>query len=179
MVIRNRESGFNLVELMVVVGIIGILSSVAVPRFATFKARAQQTEAKSGLNGLYLSMQAYQTNYNEFPTLASATDPASASIGFGLSGAKAKYAYLVISDPAAQSWAGTAVSNVKLANDKFDSLRTNANNWLCQMFDSVTQSAANATPTAKTAAAPKDCPQTDSGASAVVNPGLVGADTIL
>ena len=48
-----KEKGFSLVELMVVVAIIGILASIAVPRYQSFRARARQAEAKSLLNGYY------------------------------------------------------------------------------------------------------------------------------
>ena len=71
---RNSESGFSLVELMVVVTIIGILAGVAVPRFQTFKAKAAQTEAKALLNAVYLSAQAYETNYQQLPQTQAATD---------------------------------------------------------------------------------------------------------
>lgn len=49
---RSR-AGFSLVELMVVVAIIGILASLAIPRFKTFQAKARQAEAKTNLAHLY------------------------------------------------------------------------------------------------------------------------------
>ena len=36
-----KQAGFSLVELMVVVGIIGILAALAVPRFQRFTAKAK------------------------------------------------------------------------------------------------------------------------------------------
>ncbi len=47
------QSGFTLVELMVVVAIIGILASIGVPQFQKFQAKARQSEAKSSLAALY------------------------------------------------------------------------------------------------------------------------------
>lgn len=41
---KHRKKGFSLVELMVVIAIIGILASVAIPNFQKFKARAHHYE---------------------------------------------------------------------------------------------------------------------------------------
>ncbi|MCX6130635.1 MAG: prepilin-type N-terminal cleavage/methylation domain-containing protein, partial [Proteobacteria bacterium] len=43
----KNEKGFSLVELMIVVGIIGILSTLALPRFKQFQAKAKMGEAKN------------------------------------------------------------------------------------------------------------------------------------
>ena len=44
-----KESGFSLVELMIVVGIIGVLAALAIPKFQTFQAKARMAEAKNML----------------------------------------------------------------------------------------------------------------------------------
>jgi type IV pilus assembly protein PilA len=160
MVIRNRQSGFNLVELMVVVGIIGILSAVAVPRFSTFKARAIQTEAKSGLNGLFLSMQAYEANYGQFPVFPVGNATA-AGVGFAINGNAPKYGYTVVSN--AGAWAGKATSSAAIANGATDHQRINANKMACSMFDAVSNTAATAG-----AGAATYCPQQGAVAVAIV-----------
>lgn len=62
----NSQSGFSLVELMIVVAIIGILSSIAVPQFQRFIFKARQTEAKTGLTSLYTAEKAFYGEWSEY-----------------------------------------------------------------------------------------------------------------
>ncbi len=63
----KRNRGFSLVELMVVVGIMGILASLAIPRFQTYQAKAKRTEAQSLLGQIFTLM---TVNYNDYGTYA-------------------------------------------------------------------------------------------------------------
>jgi prepilin-type N-terminal cleavage/methylation domain-containing protein len=66
----KNEAGFSLVELMVVVGIIGILASLALPKMQVFMAKARQAEAKSKLSNVYVLQQSYFTESNQFSATA-------------------------------------------------------------------------------------------------------------
>ncbi len=56
---RKEEEGFTLVELIVVVMIIGILSSIAIPSFMNATEKARQQEASVLINAYLKAAQAY------------------------------------------------------------------------------------------------------------------------
>jgi prepilin-type N-terminal cleavage/methylation domain-containing protein len=170
--VSRRQAGFSLVELMVVITIIGVLAGIAVPRFQVFRARSQQAEAKSGLNGLFLSMQAYQSNYNQFCITiaggATCAGPQAAtgrltnipSIGFTVGGNQPRYSYNLVANLGA--WSALASSNNTVTATSFDYLRTNTNKAVCAPFDAVTLLPASGDfggPNAQTATDGRQCPQ--------------------
>lgn len=55
----NKQRGFTLVELMIVVVIIGILASVAIPSYSNYVRRGKIAEASTNLAGLRVNMEQY------------------------------------------------------------------------------------------------------------------------
>jgi type IV pilus assembly protein PilA len=82
----NNQKGFSLTELMIVVAIIGILATIAIPNFLRYQAKAKQTEAKSNLVALHTAQIAYFAENNGY------IDDFN-SIGFGVSGSSQRYFY--------------------------------------------------------------------------------------
>lgn len=102
---KKKESGFSLVELMVVVGIIGILASLAMPKFTMFQAKARQAEAKGALSQLFTLQESYFSDNDTYTT-------DTAALGFSVTGT-ARYAYAVTA-ATASTWDATATESGRL-----------------------------------------------------------------
>jgi type IV pilus assembly protein PilE len=57
---RINHHGFTLIELMIVVVIISILATLAIPRYMTANTKAKQSEAKQILKQIYTMQNAYR-----------------------------------------------------------------------------------------------------------------------
>ncbi len=55
----SNKKGFTLIELIIVIGIIGVLAAIAIPVFAQYKARAYDSDTKSHLHNIYLACKSY------------------------------------------------------------------------------------------------------------------------
>ena len=66
MVSKNRNQGFTLLELMIVVAIIGILATVAIPNFREQQWRSRRSEGFTNLSALAKSQRAYSAEFNRY-----------------------------------------------------------------------------------------------------------------
>lgn len=81
----NKQAGFTLIELMIVVGIIGILVAIAAPNFQIYQAKSRQSEAKIALAAIYGAEKAF---YSEYAAYAGSME----AIGYEPEGARRFYA---------------------------------------------------------------------------------------
>ena len=63
---KKSVAGFSLLELMVVVAIIGVLATFAVPRYNIFRARARQGEAKSNMGTIFTLQEAFKIEHEQY-----------------------------------------------------------------------------------------------------------------
>src|SRR5260370_24841793 len=66
-IMRNKQKGFSLIELLIVVAIILIIAGIASPNLLRSKMAANQASAVGSLRTLNTACIAYSTNYNQFP----------------------------------------------------------------------------------------------------------------
>ena len=68
---RNRQSGFTLVEILIVVIILGILAAIVIPQFTNASQDARKNSLTSQLQTIRSQLELYQVQHNgSYPTLA-------------------------------------------------------------------------------------------------------------
>jgi type IV pilus assembly protein PilA len=89
---RRHESGFTLLELLVVVSIVGILASMAIPQYASYRARgfdsiveSQVRHVATGQEAFYAGNSTYTTDVNSLDGMV-IDDGVTITIGPGNSG---------------------------------------------------------------------------------------------
>jgi type IV pilus assembly protein PilA len=99
----GSQTGFTLIELMIVVAIIGILAAIAIPNFLRYQAQSRQAEARTNLSGIFVAETAF---YGEQSRFSNFND-----IGFALAGTSNRYTYRTHGTNTAGVDQGVAVIN--------------------------------------------------------------------
>jgi prepilin-type N-terminal cleavage/methylation domain-containing protein len=85
----ERQRGFTLVELLIVVVIIGILATIAIPKFVNTKERAYLASMKADLRNLATAQESYLADYYTYTTDLGTSYLTSRGVSVALSGVSA------------------------------------------------------------------------------------------
>jgi type IV pilus assembly protein PilA len=73
---RNKQKGFSLIELLIVVAIILIIAAIAIPNLLRSKMAANEASAVGSLRTINTASVAYSTTYGQYPNALSNLGPA-------------------------------------------------------------------------------------------------------
>jgi type IV pilus assembly protein PilA len=65
---RNKQKGFSLIELLIVVAIILIIAAIAIPNLLRARIAANEASAVSSLRTMNTACITYNTSYGQYPT---------------------------------------------------------------------------------------------------------------
>jgi len=85
---RDREEGFTLIELMVVVLIIAILIAIAIPTFLGARERAQDRGAQSDLRNALVAAKTFYTDNETYTGVLADLPNIEPSLSYGAAGSK-------------------------------------------------------------------------------------------
>jgi len=115
---RRSEKGFTLVELMIVVVIIGILASIAIPKFSSLISKTKVTEAKTMLRQIINLEKTYYLANSIYVAFAEGAD--ATAIGFNQPDAAVRrfeYKFDIIGAAPFANSIATATENVDINGD--------------------------------------------------------------
>lgn len=68
--LKRKESGFTIVELLIVIVVIGILAALVVTTFSGIQRKARDSERQTDINAVASQLEAYHAQNGKYPGLA-------------------------------------------------------------------------------------------------------------
>ena len=78
-IMKNRQKGFSLIELLIVVAIILIIAAIAIPNLLRSKMAANEASAVGSVRTLNTACVTYSTTYTTYPTTLANLGPATSA----------------------------------------------------------------------------------------------------
>ncbi|HSX46860.1 MAG TPA: type II secretion system protein, partial [Patescibacteria group bacterium] len=74
MTLKNKQHGFTIVELLIVIVVIGILATLVITTFTGVQKKARDTKRETDIKALHGQVEAYFAQAGKYPTLANLND---------------------------------------------------------------------------------------------------------
>jgi len=72
--LKQKQQGFTIVELLIVIVVIGILAALVITTFTGIQQKARNTERTTDIKALHGQVEAYYAQNGKYPTLANMND---------------------------------------------------------------------------------------------------------
>jgi type IV pilus assembly protein PilA len=123
MTIKNKQQGFTIVELLIVIVVIGILAALVITTFTGIQQKARDTERETDIKALQGQIEAYYAQKGNYPTRTNVND--ATWRGTNMKGLDAE----ALKDPK-NAGAGTLAATVSATQYRYDVL--NASDASCE-----------------------------------------------
>ncbi len=99
--VRQKDGGFTIVELLVVIVVIGILAAITIISYAGITARANSSSEQAAANAMIQKAEAYAADTGAYPLTAAAMTGATSDKVYALTGITAVQGTAMAAAPAA------------------------------------------------------------------------------